>query len=137
MILLNCFIFYWRKFLSYSNVERLVQYTACSCHPVSVQVDLWTVSFNSMPPHIIPLMLSCIWLFATPWTVAHQAPLFTGFSRQKYWSGLPFPPPGISLNNFEAISGTLWFTLFNILVFMSKKVYLKKTSQFHCHTLHN
>ena len=31
---------------------------------------------------------------ATPWTVAHQAPLSTGFSRQKYWSGLPFPSPG-------------------------------------------
>ena len=28
-------------------------------------------------------------LFATPWTVAHQAPLFLGFSRQEYWSGLP------------------------------------------------
>ena len=32
--------------------------------------------------------------FATPWTVARQAPLFTGFYRQEYWSGLPFPPPG-------------------------------------------
>ena len=32
--------------------------------------------------------------FATPWTVAHQAPLSMGFSRQEYWSGLPFPPPG-------------------------------------------
>ena len=31
---------------------------------------------------------------ATPWTVAHQAPLFMGFSRQEYWSGLPFPPQG-------------------------------------------
>ena len=30
----------------------------------------------------------------TPWTVAQQAPLSTGFSRQEYWSGLPFPPPG-------------------------------------------
>ena len=30
---------------------------------------------------------------ATPWTVAHQAPLSTRFSRQEYWSGLPFPPP--------------------------------------------
>ena len=29
-----------------------------------------------------------------PWTVAHQAPLSTGFSRQEYWSGLPFPSPG-------------------------------------------
>ena len=33
-------------------------------------------------------------LFATPWTVAHQAPLSMGFSRQEYWSGLPFPSPG-------------------------------------------
>ena len=30
----------------------------------------------------------------TPWTVAHQAPLSMGFSRQEYWSGLPFPSPG-------------------------------------------
>ena len=33
-------------------------------------------------------------LFATPWTEAHQAPLSLGFSRQEYWSGLPFPSPG-------------------------------------------
>ena len=32
--------------------------------------------------------------FATPWTVARQAPLSMGFSRQEYWSGLPFPSPG-------------------------------------------
>ena len=31
---------------------------------------------------------------ATPWTLAHQALLFMGFSRQEYWSGLPFPSPG-------------------------------------------
>ena len=36
---------------------------------------------------------SRIWLFATPQTVAHQAPLSMGFSRQVYWSGLPFPTP--------------------------------------------
>ena len=35
--------------------------------------------------------LSHVWLFATPWTVAHQAPLSMGFSRREYWSGLPFP----------------------------------------------
>ena len=33
-------------------------------------------------------------LFATPWTVAYQAPPSMGFSRQEYWSGLPFPSPG-------------------------------------------
>ena len=37
---------------------------------------------------------SRVQLFATQWTVAHQAPLSMGFSRQEYWSGLPFPPPG-------------------------------------------
>ena len=39
-------------------------------------------------------MLSCVGLFATPWTVAHQAPLPVEFPRQEYWSGLPFPSPG-------------------------------------------
>ena len=34
--------------------------------------------------------LSCVWLFATPWTAAHEAPLSMGFSRQEYWSGAPF-----------------------------------------------
>ena len=38
--------------------------------------------------------LSCVRLFVTPWTVAHQAPLSMGFSRQEYWSRLPFPSPG-------------------------------------------
>ena len=38
--------------------------------------------------------LRCVRLFATPWTVAYQAPLSLGFSRQQYWSGLPFPSPG-------------------------------------------
>ena len=38
--------------------------------------------------------LSCVWLFVTPWTIAHQAPLSMDFSRQEYWSGLPCPPPG-------------------------------------------
>ena len=38
-------------------------------------------------------MLSHVQLLATPWTVAHQAPLYMEFSRQEYWSGLPFPSP--------------------------------------------
>ena len=39
-------------------------------------------------------MLNCVQLFATPWTVAQQAPLSMEFFMQEYWSGLPFPPPG-------------------------------------------
>ena len=37
--------------------------------------------------------LSCVWFFATTWTVAYQAPLSLGLSRQEYWRGLPFPSP--------------------------------------------
>ena len=40
------------------------------------------------------LVIQCVWLFVIPWTVAHQPPLSMGFSRQEYWSGLPFPLPG-------------------------------------------
>ena len=57
---------------------------------------------SSSWPHSSPgnnhmCVLSCfshVWLFATPWTVAHQAPLSMGFSRKEYLSGLPCPPPG-------------------------------------------
>ena len=48
--------------------------------------------------YLIPIVkvksLSCVQLFVTPWTVAHQAPLSMEFSRQDYRSGLPFPSPG-------------------------------------------
>ena len=37
--------------------------------------------------------LSCVQLFKTPWTISYQAPLSMEFSRQEYWSGLPFPSP--------------------------------------------
>ena len=40
--------------------------------------------------------LSCVWLFATPWTVAYQAPLSKGCSRQECWSELTFPAPLIT-----------------------------------------
>ena len=39
-------------------------------------------------------LLSRVRLFATPWTIAYQAPQSMGFSRQECWSGLPFPSPG-------------------------------------------
>ena len=57
---------------------------AFSCHPV--ETGFWLkVKVKS---------LSCVQLFATPWTVAYQASPSMGFSRQEYWSGLPFPSPG-------------------------------------------
>ena len=52
--------------------------------------------------------LSRAQLFAAPWTVADQAPLPMGFSRQEYWSGLPFPSPGdLPDPGFEPGSPTL------------------------------
>ena len=44
--------------------------------------------------HLNRVVLSRVWLFETPRTAACQAPLSMGFSRQEYWSGLPFPSPG-------------------------------------------
>ena len=42
--------------------------------------------------------LSCVPLFATPWTAAHQAPPSMGFPRQEYWSGFPLPSPTLLLS---------------------------------------
>ena len=56
---------------------------------------------SAWPSWLLPLQHACILshfsrvrLFVTPWTVARQAPLSMGFSRQEYWSSLPCPPPG-------------------------------------------
>ena len=63
---------------------------------------------------------SCLTL-ATPWTVACQAPLSMGFSRLKYWSGLPFPSPGYLPNpGFEPQSPALQVDSFFLLFFFFK-----------------
>ena len=55
-----------------------------------------TILYDSQVLHSICILshFSHVRLFATPWTGARQAPLSMGFPRQKYWSGLPFPPSG-------------------------------------------
>ena len=83
---------------------------SCLCHSYlttpnldeSLQVSLSVGSAGlpcGLPIHspILLLLLSRfsrVRLFATPWTVAYQAPPSVGFSRQEYWGGLPFPSPG-------------------------------------------
>ena len=52
-----------------------------------------------LSPQQILNVLSYVWLFVTPWTAASRAPLCMGFPTQEYWSGLPFPFPGIFLTH--------------------------------------
>ena len=67
-----------------------------------VATRVWSVAraTHQVSSPIASFICSCCFVtvmsnsFATPWTVAHQAPLSTGFSRQEYWSGLPFPSLG-------------------------------------------
>ena len=60
----------------------------------SFSVSYWHNALQSGLVVGVVQSLSRVQLFASPWTVAHQAPLSVEFSRHKYWSGLPFTPPG-------------------------------------------
>ena len=51
-------------------------------------------------------LLSCVRLFATPWTAAYQAPPPMGFSRQGYWSGMPLPPLATTSGKPQIASGS-------------------------------
>ena len=52
------------------------------------------IFLDSISPARRKCVLSCVQLFAAPWTIAHQAPLSVKFPRQECYSGLPFSPPG-------------------------------------------
>ena len=67
------------------------------CPTVIQSYGTFYFSISALIPVPLECVLSCfsrVWLFATLQTVAHQAPLSMGFSRQEYWTGLPFPSPG-------------------------------------------
>ena len=67
------------------------------------------VLYTFLPPKVKVKVksLSRVRLFATPWTVAYQAPASMGFSRQEYWSGLPFPSPDLPYPGIEPRSPAL------------------------------
>ena len=69
---------------------------------------------------------SCVWLLATPWTVAHQAPPSMGFFRQEYWSGVPSPSP--SLNRWIPL--LTFLTLINILLIVNYYLNIKLSLTF-------
>ena len=80
--------------------------------------------------------LSRVRLFATPWTVARQAPLSMGFSRQEYWSGLPFRSPGdLSDPGIEPGSPRIGGRLFEY-VYSNTVNHLKPTFCFFVSNLH-
>ena len=68
----------------------------CMCMSVCICVYVHTVIQTSVQAKgkVKVKSLSCVRLFATPWTAAYQVPPSKGFSRQEYWRGLPFPSPG-------------------------------------------
>ena len=78
-------------------------------------------------------LLSYVWLFVTPWTVARQAPPSMGFSRQEYWSGFPFPTPGnFSLPKNQTPISCVSCAVRQILYYCTTNaVYLSLFSSFH------
>ena len=86
-------IFAAKAFLSDKPVSR--SFISSSIKWGSNLYQLWRFAVK---PHCTCMLccFSCVWLFATPWTVACQAPLSMGFSWQEYQSRLPCPPPGPS-----------------------------------------
>ena len=92
------------------NVEKLDH-----SHIASVRCEIVQPFWNIVWQFLITLngiimcaqSLSHVWLLVTLWTVARQAPLSMGFSRQGYWSGLPFPSPGYLPDLLSSVHGIL------------------------------
>ena len=83
----STFLVLWQTILTLYNVHVLTAYNSFPQY------------LHGLPPSFLPSeeevkSLSRVQLFATPWTVAYKAPVCMEFSRQEYWSGLPFPSPG-------------------------------------------
>ena len=72
----------WRMFFVHLRRMCILLFLAVGC---------WKYQFNIKGK---VRLLSHIWFFVTPWTVAYQTPPSMGFSRKENWSGLPFPSPG-------------------------------------------
>jgi len=74
--------------------QNIIDYFNLSQHQYEKKCGPKLLRPNLLILFIVVQLLSHIWLFATPWTMACQDPLSMGFPRQEYWSGLLFPPPG-------------------------------------------
>ena len=84
-------------------------YSTCTIYIVYILVYIYIYTHTHTHTHMykytfFQCVLSRVQLFVTLWTIAHQAPLSLGFSRQRYWSGLPFPTPDIYTSVYLLIS---------------------------------
>ena len=69
--------------------------TGVGCHCLLRWMNIiFTNSKTLRQPCCFVQLLSCVWIFETPWIVAYQVPLSVRLSRKEYWNGLPFPFPG-------------------------------------------
>ena len=84
---------FFQNLFSFANPGTVRPIFLCCYKNLMRHAHVSTAEQNTIC-HICECVLSRVWLFAAPWTVAHQVPLSMEFSRPECWSGLPFPPPG-------------------------------------------
>ena len=80
------------KFSVRDNLDQMIS-MVCPFWFLFLRI-LWNIWNDIKWANQCAYVLSCVWLFVTPWTIAYPAPLSTESSRQEYWSGLPYPTPG-------------------------------------------
>ena len=78
----------------FPSMKNLDIHTKCGCLTSAESLYGQGLYMRWLFWKIVVELLSCVWLFLIPWTVACKAPLFMEFPRQEYWSGLPFPFQG-------------------------------------------
>ena len=92
-------VYFWNKYIYevlnyYIKIFIFINHFIMYTYRKSLSIHLKLKQCYISTVCICAQLLSHIWLLATLWTVAHQAPLSMEFPRQEYWGGLPFPPPG-------------------------------------------
>ena len=114
---------------SFSKLHSVPPYVYVTfCLSIHHSLDTWVVSnfwlmwMMQLWMCVCAQSLSRVWLFASPWIVAHQAPLSMGFSRQKHWSGLPLPTPGDLPTSMDiGVQISVWVPAFKFFGYMHRR----------------
>ena len=117
--------FYFKEMKTYIHAAaaKLLQSCPTLCNPIDGSPSGSTIpgilqartlewvaisSSNAWKWKVQVKSLSRVWLLATPWTAAYQAPPSMGFSRQEYWSGVPLPSPIFMLKHVQTFIASLF-----------------------------